>query len=160
MKDGKLFGKIHILDVIVIIAAIAVFVTAIGRFSGTEIINFGTGSAVTIRYQVTTGNYDPIYFERLTVGDVLAEDKRFLDGKIVDVEFIDSPVTLVDNNGDRVTGINPVLKKAVVTIEAVGETKGAVYKVGGQEIREGLPHFIVTQYNNLSGIVSDIEILD
>ncbi len=160
MKDGKLLGKVHILDIIIIFAAIAVIITAIGRFSGTEIIDFNTGSSAQLKYEVTTMAYETAYFSNLRVGDVIAEDKRELKGTIVAVEIVDAVTTIVDNNGDVITNVDPKFKRAIVLIEATGEYKNPIYSVGRQEIREGLPHFIVTETCNLSGIISKIEILE
>lgn len=160
MKNGRIFGRIHILDIVILLVAIMVVVTAIGRFSGTEIINFGSGKDVTIRYQVLTYSYEPIYFESMHVGDPIAFDKEYLDGEIVEIEIIDKMVNLVDNNGDAINGIHPTQKYALVTIEATAEYKNPVYTVGQQEIREGLPHFLTTEFSNLSGIVSSIEVIE
>lgn len=160
MKNGKLFGKIHVLDIIIILVAIMVVITAVNRFSGTEIISFGNGEEVTIRYQVLTYSYEPEYFESMLINDRIVYDKEYLDGKIVNIEIIDKMVNLIDNNGDVVRGIHPTEKYALVTIEATAEYKNPIYTVGQQEIREGLPHFLTTEYSNLSGIVSSIEIME
>jgi hypothetical protein len=159
-KQGKLFGKVHILDVLVIIIAIVVVIIAFGRLSGNDIVSFNSGEDVRIRYTVLTYDYEAEYFKSLRVGDVLAEDKKYLDGEIVNIEIEDKIVSLVDNNGDVVTKAHPVMKRAFITMEATVEYKNPIYKLGKQELREGLPAFVVTEINNLSGIVSDLQVIE
>lgn len=159
MKDGKLFGKIHILDILVLAVAVMIVVTAIGRFTGAEIISFGESEAVTLRYQVMSYSYEPEFFESMTVGDSLATESEFLNGTIVAIEIIDRIETQVDNQGNEVSGVHPTEKYALITMEAEATHKNPIYKVGDQEIREGLPHFVMTEYSNISGIITEIEVL-
>lgn len=161
IKKGKLFGKIHILDLVIVLALAGVIITGIGRFSGGEIIDLGSGSARSVRIEVTTALYDEAYFYNLEVGKVLADNKKVLaDSEIISVQIVDAVVTKVDNNGQVVTGIHPTKKRAIVTIEAVAEYKNPIYTIGQQEIREGYPHFILTEETNLSGTISKMELLD
>lgn len=161
MKKGKLFGKIHMLDIIIVLALIGVVITAVGRFSGGEIIDLSSGTNQKVRIEVVTGLYDEAYFLNLEAGMQLAEDKKYLaESKIISVEIIDSEITKVDNDGNVVTGVHPTKKRAVVTIEALAEYKNPIYNIGKQEIREGYPHFILTETTNLSGVISKMEVLD
>ena len=159
-NNGKLFGKIHVLDILVILVTIIVLFTGYAKLSGTEIVDFGDGSDVKLRYEVITSGYDPLYFDNLKVGDIIAEDKKLLAGKIISVDIIDKNVAIVDNNGDIISGADPELKRAVVVIEATGEYKLPIYKLGKQELREGRPYFLVTELVNLSSVISQLEIIE
>jgi len=159
-NNGKLFGKIHVLDILVVLLTIVVLFTGYGKLSGTEIVDFGDGTDVKIRYEIITSGYDALYFDNLKPGDIVAEDKKLLDGKIISVKIIDKIVTIVDNNGDIIRGSDPELKRAIVVIEATGEYKMPIYKFGKQELREGRPYFLVTELVNLSSVISQLEILE
>ncbi len=161
MKKGKLFGKIHLLDLIILLALIGVVMTGIGRFSGGEIIDFGSGTRSRVRIEVITALYDEAYFYNLEKGMALADNKKYLtNSEITHVEIIDAEVTKVDNNGQVVTGVHPSKKRALVTIEADAEYKSPIYTIGQQEIREGYSHFILTEKTNLSGTISKMEVID
>jgi len=159
-NNGKLFGKIHVLDILVALVTIIVLFTGYAKLSGTEIVDFGDGSDVKLRYEVITSAYDPLYFDNLKVGDIIAEDKKLLSGEIISVDIIDKDVAIVDNNGDVISGVDPELKRAVVVIEATGEYKLPVYKLGKQELREGRPYFLITELVNLSSVISQLEIIE
>jgi hypothetical protein len=157
---GKLFNKIHIFDLILILLAIIVLLTGYSRLSGDSIINFSGTSQVKLRYTVETYPYREAYFENLEVGDKLAEDKKYLAGEIVGVEVVDYYMTSVDNNGDVVTDINPLKSQAFVTIEATVDYGNPIYSFGSQELREGSPYFLVTDKCNLSAIITSIEVIE
>lgn len=159
-NNGKLFGKIHVLDILVALVTIIVLFTGYAKLSGTEIVDFGDGTDIKIRYEVITGGYDALYFDNLKVGDIIAEDKKLLTGKIVSVDIIDKIITFVDNNGDIITGADPILKRAVIVVEATGEYKEPIYTLGKQELREGRPYFLVTELVNLSSVISQLEIIE
>jgi hypothetical protein len=159
-KNGKLFGKIHVLDILVILLVIIVALTAFSRLSGNDIVSFSSSEDYKIKYSVLTYEYNESYFESARVGDLLAEDKRYLDGKITNVEIVDKVVTFMDNEGELVTGAHPDLKRALITVEATVEYKNSVYKLGKQEIREGKPNFVITERCNLSGIITDFQVIE
>lgn len=159
-NKGKIFGKLHILDILVIVFAVIVALTAFARLSGNDIVSFSNGEDVKVQYTVLTYEYGQDYFQSARVGDAIAEDKRFLDGKITNIEIVDKIISQIDNNGDLVTAPHPELKRALITVETTVEYKNSVYKMGKQEIREGKPNFVITERCNLSGIITDFKILD
>lgn len=160
IKKGKLFGKIHIVDILAFVVLVGVIVINVGSFSPAKITSYSQGKVVKIQYEVITYEYSPLVFERLIPGTVLAQDKKYLDGKILDIEILDKVISLVDNNGEIVTAAHPLYKKAHITLEATVLYEDEAYKLGNQEVREGKPYFIITEWNNISAIVTNIEIIE
>ncbi|PKM49135.1 MAG: hypothetical protein CVV02_17465 [Firmicutes bacterium HGW-Firmicutes-7] len=159
-NKGKLFGKLHILDIVVVLIFVAVVLGAINKFSGGNLISFDGGTKeVNAEIWVETIEYRPMYLESLKVGDIIAEDKKYLDGKIVEVEIIDYMVSGINNEGSGVVGPHPFYKKAKVKIEAIIDYKEPIYSFGKQEIREGAGIFLTTETSNLSVLVTDFKIL-
>lgn len=153
-------SKIHILDILVIIAIIGVVITGISRLTNIDIIDVGSGDHVKIKYEVTTYEYNPVYFENIKIGDTISEDKKYMSAKITDIKIIDSIKRDYDNNGNVIQAPDPIVKKAVVTIEADAQYKNPIYQLGNKEIRQGLPYFLETEKAKLSCVISKIERID
>lgn len=160
IKKGKIFGKLHIVDLLALLVIILVIVANVSDFSPDKLTSYSHGKEVKIRYEVITYEYNPTVFERLVPGTVLAEDKKYLDAEIKDIEILDKSVSYIDNNGDTVVDAHPLYKKARMVIEATVIYEDEAYKLGKQEIREAKPHFIVTEWSNVSAIITEVEELD
>lgn len=159
-KKGKLFGRIHIFDIVVILVFIAVILGAMNKFSSGNIISFDGGSKkVHVTYWVETNEYRPEYLETLKVGDVLSEDKTYLDAKITDVKIIDDNITRVDNNGNIVVGPHPFYKRALVQVDGTLDYKEPLYDLGKQEVRVGAVIFLTTDKVDLSVVVTDFQVV-
>lgn len=159
-NKGKLFGKLHVLDIFVVLIFLAVVLGAMNKFSGGNLLSFdGNTKKVNAVIWIQTKEYRPMYFESLKIDDVLAEDKKYLEGKITEVQVVDYMAAEVSSNGSIVVGPHPFYKKALVKIEATLDYKEPIYSLGKQEIREGAAIFLTTENSNLSVIVTDFEIL-
>ncbi len=157
-EKGKIFGKVHIFDVIIALVFVAVVLGAINKVSGGNFISFSGGTKqVECVYWVETNEYRPEFFDGLKVGEVIAEDKKFLDGKIEEVQIIDFDITLVDNNGDTIVGAHPFLKKARVKVSATLDFNDPIYTLGKQEVRTGAIIFLTTEKVDLSVTVTDFQ---
>lgn len=156
-KHGKLFGKVHIFDILICIVFIVVIFGAFNKLSGDALIDFGTGDKVEIEFWAETIPYAVEALECVKPGDKLAEDKKYLDGEIVEVKIVDANVSYPDNNGVVITGPHPYQKKAVIKAKAVVDKKNLIYELGKQEIREGQVIFLTTEKVSLSVIVTDYQ---
>lgn len=160
-KNGKLFNKIHVFDVLIVIMVLAAVIGALSKFAGVNVIDLGGGSeTVKVQYTIETNQYREEYFSTLKPGDGLAEDKKFFDAEIVEVAIKDYMVTAVDNNGETVVGAHPFQKRAVVKIEAMMDFDDPVYTLGKQEIREGAVVFLTTKTASLSGVVTEFQVVE
>lgn len=161
MKDGKLFGKINIIDLIVLIAAI-IIVVAVGLKmtgkSGPARVDTGT----SIHYTVKTDNIEKEMYENIKgyieaakaagkPGDQLMASGELLNGYVVDViatpsksetKVVTSTNTLTFQNGmedrcDLVFKVDAWVNNNVKT------------ELGTQEIRVGKNHILKTTHFEL-----------
>ncbi len=156
-KQGKVGGKIHVFDLLLILVVILVGITAFERLTDNELISFSQEEDIKVRYEVVFTEYNSEYFTSVEIGDQLAEDKKFLTGEITNISIEDRIITRVDNNGQVISAADPLKKKVTIEVEATASYENPIYKIGKQELREGLPHFLVTQRSNLSGVISELE---
>lgn len=153
-EQGKLFGKIHIFDLFFLLLLIIVVLGAISKFSSGSIIQFTTNTKpVQVECVMKTEPYRDMYLESVQIGDMLAEDKKYLDGEITDIQIVDYEAAEIDNNGEMVVGTHPFKKQAIITIVATVDYKEPIYQMGKQEIREGAKVYLTTDTAKLSTIV-------
>lgn len=155
----KLFGKVHVFDVLFILVALLVVVGFLNKASGGNIASLTGGTKpVVMECTVLTYEYDPLYFTGLKVGAQLAEDKSFFKGsEIVSIDLQEFNVSLINDEGQMITGPHPFKKKATVKVRFTADYKEPIYKLGKQEIRVGAPFFITTETCKISAIVIDMK---
>ena len=156
-KQGKVAGKFHIFDILLILIVILVAITAFERLTDNDLISFSQEEAVAVKYEIVFTEYDQDYFTSVAVGDQLAEDKKYLEGHVTNIRIDDRIITRTDNNGEIVSASDPLRKKVTIEVEATATYESPIYKMGKQELREGLPYFFMTQKCNLSGVISKLE---
>ncbi|GKX30360.1 hypothetical protein SH1V18_28400 [Vallitalea longa] len=158
-KQGKLFGKIHLVDCIFIALIIILLVSVLNRFTFSK-VDVITNNSQNIIAEITveTYPYRQEYLNSISVGDKIAESKKYLDGEIKQIDIIDDDIALIDNNGDTVVGAHPFLKKAKVDIEIQVKVDGNKIKLGNQELVAGTNIFLTTDKAYLSAIVLDINL--
>ena len=157
-KNGRLFGKISIIDVVVLLV---VAVMALGLYvkSNTKNITASTEDE-TITYQVMVNAIPDYMAEALKVEDLIFEDGVYGDslGKVTDIEISD---------GDRLAGLpNGTLEmlpvegtvNMLVTIEGKGIVDegnymlNRIYNLGINSART-----FCTPYTQFTGTVINIE---
>lgn len=158
-KKGILFNRIHVVDLVILLLVLVIGGSILFKGSSEAIPTFSKSELVKIQYEVTTYEYDPIYFTSMKNGDELTEDKRYLSGRILSFEIVDNLISDTDNTGTIITGPHPINKRAIFLIESTVEYKNEAYKFGSQEIRVGKPYFVNTDRISLSGVVTAIKII-
>ena len=157
-KNGRLFGKISIIDVVVVLV---VAVMALGLYvkSNTKTITASTEDE-TITYQVQVTAIADYMAEALKVGDLVFEDGVYGDslGKVTDIEITE---------GNRLAGLpNGTLEmipvegtvNMLVTIEGKGIVEegsymlNRIYNLGINSAR-----IFCTPYTQFTGTVVNIE---
>ncbi|WP_273322459.1 DUF4330 domain-containing protein [Vallitalea guaymasensis] len=160
-KQGKLFGKIHLVDTIFIILIIILVISVIKRSASGNVKVFnGNSHKVKVELTVETYAYREEYLQSLNVGDEIAEDKKYLDGKITDINIIDDQIALTDNNGDVIIGAHPFKKKGRIIIEVQADKNGNSIKMGKQELVVGSNLFLTTEKSDLSTKIMNIEVIE
>ena len=160
MKDGKLFGKINIIDLLVIL-----LVAAAAVFLALRLSNRGTPGDVPtssrIRYVVKVLRVDPELYEaakaRIDAGETqLLAGEDLIDGHVVDVRSTPQIATMGDADGQYVYTEDPYYLNVYFTVEAA-TSNSVTNLVSTQEIRLGAVVWVKTLGSQFSGTVIDLE---
>jgi hypothetical protein len=154
-KEKKVFGKLNIIDFLVILLVLAVL-----AFVGYKLLNRGAGgdeSLCGIRYTVKCEEVDADLYEsakQYIPSQVMATGVLY-DVNIVDVEK--EPFYVLSDNGQWVE--DPEHVNLIFTLEGtVSNSAVLTSNVGGQEVRVGKSDYIVkSEYLEFgSGIVTSV----
>lgn len=161
MKDGKLFGKINIIDlmVILLIVAAAVFLgVRLGERNGTP---SNTPTTSRIRYVVKVTRMDPELYdaikERIDAGETqLLAGEALFDGYIVDMYATPHINTAATDDGRYVSAEDPYYLNVYITVEAP-VSNAMTNLVATQETRLGSSIWVKTVGMQVSGTVIALE---
>lgn len=158
IKNWKLFGKLHLFDLVVLLLMVFVLIGLFNRLTGGKVGSLIAGSQVVpMTVVLETYPCDALSLENLKVGDQLGENKSFMNGQVTAIDIQDYYHTLVDNHGQPVYGVDPDLKISRVTLDLMADYKKPIYSFGQQELRVGISFFIITETAYLSATVIDMQ---
>ena len=135
-KNGKLFGKINIIDLIIVIALIAVVALAAYSFAGSGEAEVSSGKAVIKFYAEEVTDF--VLDGTINIGDPIIEVGTKNDmGTVTNVEIGDAVSYGEDSEGKWVQSSLPGHKSVLITAEVEGnevpngiEIKKAEYYIG------------------------------
>lgn len=158
-EKGKLFGKLNIIDLLVVLLAVAaVAVLLVKHNSGEE--SEPDGIPMTVTYQTLIKGVDPRYYESVQQyvnseegkKDQLMSNNALIDGYVVDceatphVEYINTD----DGQVKRVQSKEDDRVDLLFTVEAeVSDILSST--VGSQQVRVGNSHIVKTAHFEFSG---------
>lgn len=132
-EKGRLFGKINVIDLMIIVLIVAVFLGVGYKLFLQDNNSVNDSAKVSKEAEVTfcLKTIAPGTEEALAVGDKLIANDVVTDAEIIDVQISDSQAANPDENGKVVISSNPLYKKAVVTVKmSVEVTEGGVSFMG------------------------------
>ena len=132
-EKGRLFGKINLIDLLVVILIVAVIAAVAWKLGGRKAAAAVTGSAKKAVYTVE-------------IEDVPADIAAYA-ASITDVRS----ETYNADNGHQTL---------FITVEADASFTGNVYKVGPQEVRVGYEYILKTSEFELTGLICALEVTD
>lgn len=145
---GRLFGKVNLLDLFVIIFVVAIIAIIISKFtSNPESYSKSSDDNVKDMHVLIKAQGVPEgFYDSLQVGDKLLAQNAYTGGEIYNIVSV-SPAeyTGVDDKGQVVISEHPYLKDVVVELVTKQNIDSPVLKVNGQEVRTGLKIFFKTQ---------------
>lgn len=156
--QGKLFGRINILDFIAILVVLFFAFVLFLNLSKQSLSSLGTIEEATEGTLVFSVVMEPGYYEAIEPGMQLAEDKRFLDMFVTVVEEKPVMVATVADDGTITQQIDPTRSELIVTVEGKFTKKGASYKLGKQEIRQGIKAFLTGEFFDYQAIIVGLEV--
>jgi len=145
-EKGRLFGKLNLIDLLVVLVIIA-GVAAVGmKMFGNKAVETVTSQKVTLTYEVVCEDVPDHVADYCTanIGGQLLSSGKLLDAYIVGCEAV--PVSSEQTD-------------LYFTIEAKTSFVGSVYPVGSQEVRVGKEHLVKTSHIECEGIISGLEVV-
>ena len=157
-KNGKLFGKISIVDLVVILLVLTVAVGTVYRFTaGATQVAEGD---VTINYTIRIENVRAftLYYYHAGLGVYDRQTGQFI-GTIMDFTVTPHYAPQILENGEMVHAPFPDTHVNIyLEIETDGrETDGAVYAQGTFEVAANSVTNIRTRYVQVEGIIHSVE---
>lgn len=171
IKNGKLFGKLNIIDLLILLVVIAAAVFLILRFTGGEQetpVEDTTLSEPNFRYTVvcedvplaladsvvSAVNAAP-YEMQIDEGEPVSVNPRqiYNGSKMIDAEIISVEILPAYEETDG------QLVNLSFVVEATATSTSAAYQVGSQEVRLGKGHIVKTVDIELTGTVTAMESL-
>ncbi len=160
MKNGKVFGKINIIDLLIVVVFLGVIAGIFVRFGSTD--NSGFGNKCTFDYVVMVDNVREYTVQGLEKkGEVFAEKTNVKIGEIIDVTVEPCKDDEITFDGNREFFERPDRFTAYVTVRANGtEHKGAYYDADKEETGVGRGSKICTRYVSTNGITISLNNVD
>lgn len=143
-KNGRLFGKLNIIDLAVILVVVVV-VAALGmKLFGNDVVESVTSPDVSITYEVVCEDV-PQHVADYCIENYaqqLLSSGKLLNAYIVACESRQTPEETID---------------LYFTIEGTASYTGNTYSLGSQEVRVGMEHLVKTSKIECEGIISNME---
>ena len=142
-EKGRLFGKLNLIDLLVIVLLIAAVAAVAWKLVGKKAAETVANTGRTITYTVTVEdvNREAAEFASTQIGKSLVNNSKVVDAAVTERE-----------DGTHVD--------LAVTIEGQGQFTGNVYKVGAQEVRVGYEYIVKTSEFELTGIITAMTVAE
>ncbi len=157
-KDGKIFGKINIIDFTVVVVVVLLIACAFLKFSKFDKKSDDTTLSQTIEYKMIVKGIRNYTLDAFEVGDGVYDSQSKVGiGTIKNIE-----TTLSDSYENLITGEvelleNPYRYDVVFTIETDGVvTSEAYYANKSIELKVNSTKAIETKYAKTTGTITDI----
>lgn len=159
-EKGKLFGKLNIVDLVVVVLIAAIAAAVVVRFTSSKLNANGLTPASEDQYCYVTAFASlqvPEVADALKVGDHIAAGGKFTDAEIVDVKVEPAAYIGVNSEGKAVYSEHPLWKDVTVVIKEKIDPSNITIKVGGQEARVGYSYIVKTQTVEANAKIRGIE---
>ena len=144
-EKGRLFGKINLIDLLVIVLLLAVVCAVLWKTVGKRASE--AANTQSLRASYTVRCEEICDFAQTQVGEKLLNNAVFLDAEITACKA--EPVDAEKPDG---------LQTLYITIDAAAATANNVYKVASQEIRAGYEYNVKTPLFELAGVICELEV--
>ena len=165
-KDGKLFGKLNVIDLLVIIIAVAVVAAVALKLTGKTARQGQEAAGVDVVYTVKASGIEPQVAKSIQEfittaqtqgkpGDQLMSGGHMVDAYVTQVESAPSQSNLFLTWGENGQAVASAGERVDLTFTIVGKAEDATSTlVGTQEVRVGRPHIVkTTHFELMNGVV-------
>ncbi|MBO5060594.1 MAG: DUF4330 domain-containing protein [Clostridia bacterium] len=159
-KNGKLFGKISIIDLLAIFAVIIAVLGISARFVTTAAKNVREKTQFSYVVEIEGIRFYTI--DALNKKGIVTDLKgNSVVGEITNVEYKRMEIQSVTSTGETVFATVPEKYTALITVKAEGNESEKGYFVGDNiELSVGSTMSMTTKYVNSTGKVKSIEKID
>lgn len=169
-EKGRLFGKINVIDLLIILAVVLVAAAFCWKIVGarapgdvaTQDDLIRADQEVTVRYDVVVSDINESYIEaleRYAPGASLVRDNNVINGKIV--EFRKEAIAPnADDPDSSAEGEGKDRYDVIFTIEYTGKMNTNALIEGKQVLRVGTQYTVRTLYIEIIGYITDVEIIE
>ena len=161
-EKGRLFGKINLIDLLVVLMLVIVIVAVAWKLGGDKLQDtLVHNNAPTVEYEVLCYGVsnDVCEYAKTRIDDQLMSSGDMLDGKITGVSVEPYYITCVDAEGNAVDAQDPQNSNIRFTIECKVQNTDNAYAVGTQEIRVGKSHIVKTVNIEVTGYITRMEVV-
>lgn len=157
-EKGKVFGFVNIIDLLVILAILAVGFVGVYKMTGkTTVLSGGDKGEVTLNLRAS-GRL-PFIAKGFHIGDKLVSAGDFVeDSEIVSVSTTPTVSVFTNDEGIPFKRENPLIVDVLISIKAKTKTNGPVMKVGIQEVAIGKTFTVRTATSAIDTTVEAINI--
>lgn len=149
-EKGRLFGKLNLIDLLVILLVVALVAAVLWKTVGDKATDALTEEEIRVTYTVLCEDVpmELCEFAQTQVGEPLLNNAKTLDATILSCSNV--PMDASDPDGHQALSI---------TIEAAATTTYSIYKVASQEVRVGYEYNVKTPLFELAGVISNLEVV-
>lgn len=160
---GKLFGIINPVDLIIVLAVVAI-IGAIGMQLFGQKINDAVAPQVDLTAEMVIVGTPPRLVEEIfrqdLVGQRLIAGNEYMNATIIDVWAEDYVMQAITSDGVIVDATDPSKKDVVIKVTTKVAKGTPNPKIGNQEVRAGRTYIIKTQTFESYGTIRYVEIHD
>lgn len=156
-KNYRLFGKVSIVDILLVVIIIAFVFLAI-NFSAPQSVSAKTGDT-QVKYTVELFKLEPTYLDKIQVGDTLYDNLKNTEiGKITKI-YSEPYLEIVPDKGNSIYRKSTVEGYIYVYLEVEASAKLTDYQtlIGQYEIQVGKDVYVRTKNIARAGYVVKIE---
>ena len=155
-ENGKIGGKINLIDLLIVVVILAVIAFAVSRFLSNDDMDNAGSDPVIIEF--TCAEVNDYTARQLETGvPVLDGNANKALGTAVDFTVDDATTTFVTDSGKAVLVSIPETKSVVISIEGAGKLDGNGLLIDGTRYGIGHSTVIFVGKCRLSGKISGID---
>lgn len=148
-EKGRLFGKVNLIDLLVILLVVALAAAVLWKTVGDKAAESIAEDPIRVTYTVLCQDtpLEICEFAQSQVGEQLMNNAKKLDSTILSCE--NRPMDAANPDGPQAL---------FITVEAAATTNYNIYKVASQEVRVGYLYNVKTPLFELEGVICDLEV--
>ncbi len=145
-KNGRLFGKLNLIDLAVVLVILVVAAALCMKLFGNKAVEAVTSPDKAITYQVVCEDVPQAVADYCTAN---TGEQLLSSGKLLNAYITACDVQEGDEGYDL-----------YFTVEGTASFAGHTYKLGSQEVRVGMEHLVKTTSIECTGIICALEVTD